>query len=470
MKKNLNKLGLLALLGIMVSCGGGTTSQNPSTSSNGDTSSTTTSNATTSNATTSEATTSSAGTTSETTTSSENSTSETEDLTPTHAGTVEDPYTVEDAIKVAKKAGTNETSDAYYIKGVISELTEASTSFGNATFKIVDEGKSDAFLCYRVLYLNNKKYTEVDPKISVGDTVVVLSKIVNFKGNTPETCDGAYIYEHIVANPIEVTKVTADAEISVETGKSKNITTSVEPTNATYKALTFTSENEQIATVDEDGVVTGVAAGETKVIVASSKYSTIKAEVKIVVTKGEEIQKGDVLFASVFGKDTITGSFNNGYSVVQDFTIADENGNAMDFNGYGYAKQDSCYRLGGKKGFDNINESNNVGGYFQTGKAFAYEISKITFNILKKDSTLTNFKVYVYDGILDKATANPSAVENWLDIVTISASSITAGGTLDITPSEGVTWKSGVTFRFAVNKTGTSKNNGLDITGLSFTY
>ena len=32
MKNNLNKLGLLALLGIMVSCGGGTTSQNPSTS------------------------------------------------------------------------------------------------------------------------------------------------------------------------------------------------------------------------------------------------------------------------------------------------------------------------------------------------------------------------------------------------------------------------------------------------------
>lgn len=70
MKNNLNKLGLLALLGIMVSCGGGTTSQNPSTSSNGDTSSTTTSNATTSSGTT----TSSAGTTSETTTTSENET------------------------------------------------------------------------------------------------------------------------------------------------------------------------------------------------------------------------------------------------------------------------------------------------------------------------------------------------------------------------------------------------------------
>ena len=77
MKKNLNKLGLLALLGIMVSCGGGTTSQNPSTSSNGDTSSTTTSNATTSSGTT----TSSAGTTSETTTTSENSTSESETIT-----------------------------------------------------------------------------------------------------------------------------------------------------------------------------------------------------------------------------------------------------------------------------------------------------------------------------------------------------------------------------------------------------
>ena len=43
-------------------------------------------------------------------------------------------------------------------------------------------------------YLENKKYTEGDV-LTQGDDVIVCGKVVNFRGNTPETVQGsAYLY------------------------------------------------------------------------------------------------------------------------------------------------------------------------------------------------------------------------------------------------------------------------------------
>lgn len=103
----------------MVSCGGGTTSQNPSTSSNGDTSSTTTSNATTSSGTT----TSSAGTTSETTTSETTTSTTTSELVEPEA-----------EVKTIDELVTNiPTSNAkmYNVTGVWNPTGNSSDIFGN---------------------------------------------------------------------------------------------------------------------------------------------------------------------------------------------------------------------------------------------------------------------------------------------------------------------------------------------------
>ena len=84
---------------------------------------------------------------------------------------------------------------------------------------------------------------------------------------------------------VHVTGVTADASIAVDEKKTVKINASVTPDNATVKGLTYTSNNTEIATVSDDGTVTGVKAGETTITVASKEDPTKTATVKVTVNK-----------------------------------------------------------------------------------------------------------------------------------------------------------------------------------------
>ena len=101
-------------------------------------------------------------------------------LTTDHEGTEDDPYSVDDALKVA---GTltkgNSTADKYYIKGIVSEITELSTSYGNATFKITVDGKT--ILVFRAKNEGNQNFTSTND-LYVGDEVVIYGNITNYNG------------------------------------------------------------------------------------------------------------------------------------------------------------------------------------------------------------------------------------------------------------------------------------------------
>ena len=117
-----------------------------------------------------------------------------ESADPTGTGTLEDPFNVAAAIAKAVETGQTATEQEYYIKGKVASVSsQFSADFGNVTFTMVDEGASAVFTAYRVLYLGNKKWTEGDKTLNEGDEVVVCAKIINFKGNTPET-SGGYVY------------------------------------------------------------------------------------------------------------------------------------------------------------------------------------------------------------------------------------------------------------------------------------
>lgn len=144
-------------------------------------------------------------------------------------------------------------------------VTNVNTSnSGNKTidFKLVDT-------TYQIHL--NKNYTDV-----------TIDSIANLAENDTFSCD-TYVsvnngkYQFALANnftsvkgeKVNVTGVTADAKISVNVGLTKKITASVEPSNATVKGLTYVSQNTEIATVDANGNVKGVAVGSTTVTVTS---------------------------------------------------------------------------------------------------------------------------------------------------------------------------------------------------------
>ena len=114
-------------------------------------------------------------------------------------GTLENPFTVAGAVRYVKKLGSDvQTPELMYVKGKISQIADAGTFteggiFGNATFYISDDGSSsgDQFYCYRILYLGNQKFQSGQTDIQVGDEVIICGKLVNYKGNTPETVQGS---------------------------------------------------------------------------------------------------------------------------------------------------------------------------------------------------------------------------------------------------------------------------------------
>ena len=124
---------------------------------------------------------------------------------PAGTGTVADPYNVA-AARDAVKNFTWTSNEVYdktgtvYVKGKISKIADNGTygqsgTYGNATFYISDDGTaSNELYCYRILYLNNEKYTS-GTDIKVGDEVVICGELMNYRGNTPETvANKAYLY------------------------------------------------------------------------------------------------------------------------------------------------------------------------------------------------------------------------------------------------------------------------------------
>lgn len=106
------------------------------------------------------------------------------------SGTAADPWNAVAANQfISTLAADSPTSEEYYIKGKIASIREAfSSNYGNASFYISDDGKDEnTFYVFRTLYLGNKKWADGDTQIKVGDEVVICGKLVNYRGNTPET-------------------------------------------------------------------------------------------------------------------------------------------------------------------------------------------------------------------------------------------------------------------------------------------
>ncbi len=84
----------------------------------------------------------------------------------------------------------------YYIKGkVVSVKEEYTSTYGNGTYYISVDGTTNGqFYIYRALYLGNKKYTDGQDNIKVGDEVIVCGKIMNYNGTVETQQNGAYLY------------------------------------------------------------------------------------------------------------------------------------------------------------------------------------------------------------------------------------------------------------------------------------
>jgi len=84
--------------------------------------------------------------------------------------------------------GSYNVDGEYYVKGIVSKIDEISTSYGNATYYLSDDGKhvdGKWLEVYRGYWLNGGNFTKGD-EFSVGDELTIVGNLMSYKG-TPET-------------------------------------------------------------------------------------------------------------------------------------------------------------------------------------------------------------------------------------------------------------------------------------------
>ena len=102
------------------------------------------------------------------------------------SGTKEDPYDVPTTIKLIA-AGS--PANKIYTKGVISQVKEIDTSYGNATYFISNDGSSkDQLQVFRGYGLGGAKFASTD-ELKVGDIVIVYGQVCRCQ-NTIEIMEG----------------------------------------------------------------------------------------------------------------------------------------------------------------------------------------------------------------------------------------------------------------------------------------
>lgn len=113
---------------------------------------------------------------------------------PAGEGTLDNPYNVAAALELISKMSSSDSKTAY-VKGIVTAVSDISTSFGNATYKIADVEGGETLGVYRGFWFNGDKFTS-ESQLQVGAEVIVTGDLVNFMGNTPQFTTGNHIVSY----------------------------------------------------------------------------------------------------------------------------------------------------------------------------------------------------------------------------------------------------------------------------------
>ena len=115
--------------------------------------------------------------------------------------------------------------------------------------------------------------------------------------------------------------VLKDSAVELQVGGQKKLEVIYTPENATYKELTWSSSNDAVAEVAEDGTVTAITAGSAEIIATSVKDDTLTVKCNVMVTTSDKLRTEKATFTTSYGvplNGSLTDNVDNatGESVV----------------------------------------------------------------------------------------------------------------------------------------------------------
>lgn len=206
------------------------------------------------------------------------------------ANTIENPYTVAEAIVFCEDGITYDLSEEVYVRGVVTSINTS-----NNTIFIHDADAENEFQLFHADLNENE--------VGVNDIVIAKGTLLKYNATTYEMTEGCLIVD-VVKYVSSVTGVTVVETASVKVGKTITLIAEVAPADATNKNVSWESDNTSVATVDENGVVTGVAEGTAHITVTTEDGSftataTITVEAAPSFTGGEWVLVTDVAQLSI---------------------------------------------------------------------------------------------------------------------------------------------------------------------------
>lgn len=121
---------------------------------------------------------------------------------------------------------------------------------------------------------------------------------------------------NITVNAIPVTGISVTgASATVEEESQLQLTASVTPNNATVQTVTWSSNHESIATVNTNGLVTGVSEGEARITATATDGSAVYGYIDITVTAKPQQSEFDAEMTTGSNSMAVTVDGNSGVKV-----------------------------------------------------------------------------------------------------------------------------------------------------------
>lgn len=151
----------------------------------------------------------------------------------------------------------------------------------------------------------NVRWESSNEKVATVENSIVTCKGYGTAEISATTEDGGFTAVcKVTAERKEIlpTSITLDkADVTMNVGETTKLKADVWPTDADNKSVIWNSDNEDIAKVSSDGVVTAVKAGKTKVY-ATTQANNLKAKCEITVLQpvtGIEMDKASISFTYI---------------------------------------------------------------------------------------------------------------------------------------------------------------------------
>ena len=250
------------------------------------------------------------------------------------------------------------------VTSVTLDKTTAEMEVGGSTLKL------SATLNPEEPSVKGVKWTSSDTSVAtVNNGVVTVKSTV--KASTTVTIratsnDNSEVYAECVISVtyVPVTSVSvANESVALKVGEGAAAQASVLPANASVKTLNYASSDASVATVDENGEITAVAAGTATITVTSADNSSLTKTVTVTVSAATVTEGENKL--SLIRNTTVVYEFTGKPDTSYTFVI-----NA-DPNEWGYSLgKDYAY---GYMGLYSLNGNTDENGKFNVAVCVPYE-------------------------------------------------------------------------------------------------